>query len=84
MTQSLRLRTVTLILAPLLPIAVAVGIRARRVFGDRLVRDIDVALERRPSPLAERSRAARLARRIRWSTVLARIVSTETGSRHAK
>jgi signal transduction histidine kinase len=52
MTQSLRLRTVALLLAALLPIAIASGFALVELFGDRLLRDIDVALEEEADTLA--------------------------------
>jgi signal transduction histidine kinase len=45
MTKSIRLRTVALLLTVLFPIALLSGFALVELFGDRLLRDIDVALE---------------------------------------
>jgi len=52
MTNSIRLRTVALLLTVLLPIAVASGFALVELFGNRLLHDIDVALEEEAETLA--------------------------------
>jgi signal transduction histidine kinase len=52
MTKSIRLRTVALLLTVLFPIAILSGFALVELFGDRLLRDIDVALEEEADTLA--------------------------------
>jgi signal transduction histidine kinase len=52
MTRSIRLRLVAWILALLLPVSVAAGWLLVQVFADRLLRDIDVALEEEAETIA--------------------------------
>jgi signal transduction histidine kinase len=73
MTKSLRLRTVALLLAALLPIAIASGFALVELFGDRLLRDIDVALEEEADTLA--TLASGDSREESLGPVIARIVA---------
>jgi signal transduction histidine kinase len=52
MARSLRLRLIVWILAVLLPVSVAAGWLLVQVFGDRMLRDIDVALEEEAETVA--------------------------------
>jgi signal transduction histidine kinase len=79
MTKSLRLRTVALLLAALLPIAVVSGFALVELFGDRLLRDIDVALEEEADTLA--TLASGDSREESLGPVIARIVAeTDLGT----
>lgn len=53
MTRSIRLRLIAWILALLLPLSAAAGWLLVEVFGNRLLRDIDVALEEEAETVAE-------------------------------
>ncbi len=73
MTRSIRLRTVALLLTVLFPIAILSGFALVELFGDRLLRDIDVALEEEAETLA--TLASGDSREESLGPVVARIVA---------